>query len=113
MMSSLLGAGNYYATPSDYYTIQKGLRNGKILTKSQYYDLANDYKLSYAGGLYHYSSGIKRVRGALSGAGYNNILYGSEGNKTGVILFANQSPTRSIDSLAKTLYDLARYYNEN
>lgn len=113
LMSSLLGAGNYYATPSDYYTIQKGLRNGKILTKSQYYDLANDYKLSYAGGLYHYSGGIKRVRGALSGAGYNNILYGSEGNKTGVILFANQSPTRSIDSLAKTLYDLARYYNEN
>lgn len=113
LMSSLLGAGNYYTTPSDYYTIQKGLRNGKILTKSQYYDLANDYKLSYAGGLYHYSGGIKRVRGALSGAGYNNILYGSEGNKTGVILFANQSPTRSIDSLAKTLYDLARYYNEN
>jgi len=113
LMSSLLGAGNYYSTPEDYYAIQKGIRNWKILTKNQYYDLANDYKLNYAGGLYHYSGGIKRVRGSLSGGGYNNLLYGSEGNKKGVILFANQSPTRNIDSLGKTLYDLARYYNEN
>lgn len=113
LMSSLLGAGNYYATPDDYYKIQKGLRNGKILTKKQYYELANDYKLNYAGGLYHYSGGIKRVRGALSGSGYETIYYGSEGNKQGVILFANQAPTKSIDKLAKTLYDLARYYNEN
>ncbi len=113
LMSSLLGAGNYYATPADYYKIQKGLRNGKILTKSQYYDLANDYKLNYAGGLYHYSGGIKRVRGALTGSGYETIYYGSEGNKKGVVLFANQKPTKSIDTLAKTLYDLARYYNEN
>jgi len=113
LMSSLLGAGNYYATPSDYYKIQKGLRNGKILTKNQYYDLANDYKLRYAGGLYHYNGGIKRVRGALTGSGYETIYYGSEGNKKGVVLFANQKPTKSIDTLAKTLYDLARYYNEN
>lgn len=113
LMSSLLGAGNYYATPEDYYKIQKGLRNGKILTKNQYYDLSNDYTLSYAGGLYHYSGSIKRVRGALTGSGYETILYGSEGNKKGVILFANQKPTKSIDTLAKTLYDLARYYNEN
>lgn len=113
LMSSLLGAGNYYSTPEDYYKIQKGLRNGKILTKSQYYDLADNYKLNYAGGLYHYSGGIKRVRGALSGSGYETLYYGSEGNKKGVILFANQKPTKSIDKLGKTLYDLARYYNEN
>ncbi len=113
LMSSLLGAGNYYSTTEDYYKIQKGLRNGKILTKKQYYTLSNNYKLRYAGGLYHYSGGIKRVRGALSGSGYNTILYGSEGNKSGVILFANQGPTKSINTLATTLYDLARYYNEN
>ncbi|KRL93554.1 Beta-lactamase class C related penicillin binding protein [Levilactobacillus hammesii DSM 16381] len=113
LVSSLLGAGNYYSTPSDYYAIQRGLRNGKILTTNQYYDLANDYKLSYGGGLYHYSGSIKRVRGTLSGAGYETVLYGSEGNKSGVILFANQAPTKAMDSLAKTLYDLARYYNEN
>lgn len=113
LVSSLLGAGNYYSTPSDYYAIQRGLRNGKILTTNQYYDLSNDYKLTYAGGLYHYSGNIKRVRGTLSGAGYETVLYGSEGNKSGVILFANQAPTRSMDGLAKTMYDLARYYNEN
>ncbi len=113
LVSSLLGAGNYYSTPADYYKIQKGLRNGKILTTNQYYDLANDYKLTYGGGLYHYSGSIKRVRGTLSGAGYETVLYGSEGNKSGVILFANQAPTQAMDSLAKTLYDLARYYDEN
>ncbi|HIW71940.1 MAG TPA: class A beta-lactamase-related serine hydrolase [Candidatus Levilactobacillus faecigallinarum] len=113
LMSSLLGAGNYYSTPEDYYTFQKGLRNGKVLTKSQYTDLANNGAYTYAGGLYHYSGGIKRVRGALSGAGYNTVYYGTEGNKYGVILFANQSPTKSIDTLAQTLYDLASYYNEN
>lgn len=113
LMSSLLGAGNYYSTPEDYYKIQKGLRNGKILTKKQYYALADNYSLSYAGGLYHYSGGIKRVRGALSGSGYETLYYGTEGNKKGVVLFANQKPTKSIDSLGKTLYDLARFYNEN
>lgn len=113
LVSSLLGAGNYYSTPADYYAIQKGLRNGKILTTNQYYDLANDYKLTYGGGLYHYTGTMKRVRGTLSGAGYETVLYGSEGNKSGVILFANQAPTTAMDSLAKTLYDLARYYNEN
>ncbi|WP_407889287.1 serine hydrolase [Levilactobacillus sp. N40-8-2] len=113
LVSSLLGAGNYYSTPADYYKIQQGLRNGKILTTNQYYDLSNDYKLNYAGGLYHYSNSIKRVRGTLSGAGYETELYGSEGNKSGVILFANQAPTTPMDTLAKTLYDLARYYNEN
>ncbi|WP_258115811.1 class A beta-lactamase-related serine hydrolase [Levilactobacillus yiduensis] len=113
LMSSLLGAGNYYSTPEDYYKIQKGLRNGKILTRKQYYALADNYSLSYAGGLYHYSGGIKRVRGALSGSGYETLYYGTEGNKKGVVLFANQQPTKSIDSLGKTLYDLARFYNEN
>lgn len=113
LMSSLLGAGNYYSTPEDYYRIMKGLRNGKILTKSQYTDLADYGRYSYAGGLYHYSGGIKRDRGALTGAGYDDIYYGTEGNKYGVILFANQGPTRSIDSLAQTLYDLASNYNEN
>ncbi len=113
LVSSLLGAGNYYSTPADYYAIQKGLRNGKILTTNQYYDLANDYKLTYGGGLYHYSGSMKRVRGTLSGAGYETVLYGSEGNKSGVVLFANQAPTRSMDGLAKTLYDLARYYDEH
>ncbi|WP_236008154.1 class A beta-lactamase-related serine hydrolase [Levilactobacillus andaensis] len=113
LMSSLLGAGNYYSTPEDYYTIQKGLRNGKILTKTQYYDLSNDYKLNYAGGLYHESGNMKRVRGGLTGAGYQTVLYGSEGNKSGVILFANQSPTKSLNTLAKTLYQLAINYNEN
>lgn len=113
LVSSLLGAGNYYSTPEDYYTFQKGLRNGKVLTKSQYTDLADNGAYSYAGGMYHYSGGIKRDRGSLTGAGYDTIYYGTEGNKIGVELFANQEPTKSIDSLAQTLYSLARYYNEN
>ena len=114
LVSSLLGAGNYYSTPEDYYTIQKGLRNGKILTKSQYNDLANNGAYTYAGGMYHYSGGMKRVRGSLTGSGYDDVYYGTEGNKLGVVLFANQSPSgKSINTLAETLYDLATYYNEN
>ena len=113
LVSSLLGAGNYYSTPEDYYTFQKGLRNGKVLTKSQYQDLADNGAYTYAGGMYHYSNGIKRDRGSLTGAGYDDLYYGTEGNKIGVILFANQEPSRSINSLGETLYDLARYYNEN
>lgn len=113
LMSSLLGAGNYYSTPEDYATFQRGLRNGKVLTKAQYADLANHYRYTYDGGMYHYSGGMKRIRGALTGAGYDTALYGTEGNKYGAILFANQSPTKSINTLAKTLYSLAENYNEN
>lgn len=113
LMSSLLGAGNYYSTPEDYATFQRGLRNGKVLTKSQYNNLANNQKYTYDGGMYHYSGGMKRIRGSLTGAGYDTVLYGTEGNKYGAILFANQSPTKSINSLAQTLYSLAENYNEN
>ncbi|WP_407657805.1 serine hydrolase [Levilactobacillus suantsaii] len=113
LVSSLLGAGNYYSTPEDYYAIQKGLRNGKILTRDQYLDLANHYQHDYDGGLYHYSNGIKRVHGTLGTSGYDTVYYGTEGNKYGAILFANQSPQHSINTLARTLYDLAYYYNEN
>ncbi|MFC6181792.1 serine hydrolase [Lactiplantibacillus daowaiensis] len=113
LLSSLTGAGNMYMSPQDYYTVQKGLRNGKILSKSDYYYLSNNYKYSYDGGMWHIkSSHMKYSSGSLRNTGITTHMYLSEGNKTGVIFFSNQkgTGTSTADLTEKTLYNLVKYY---
>lgn len=113
LLSSLTGAGNMYMSPNDYYTVQKGLRNGKILNKSDYYYLSNHYKYAYDGGMWHVKSNhMKYSSGSLRDTGVTTHMYLSEGNKTGVIFFSNQkgSGTTTADLTEKTLYRLVQYY---
>ncbi|VDG23567.1 serine hydrolase [Lactiplantibacillus mudanjiangensis] len=113
LLSSLTGAGNMYMSPQDYYTVQKGLRNGKILNKSDYYYLSNNYKYAYDGGMWHNkSTHMKYSSGSLRNTGITTHMYLSEGNKTGVIFFSNQKGTgrSTADLTEKTLYNLVKYY---
>jgi len=113
LLSSLTGAGNMYMSPADYYTVQKGLRNGKILNRSDYYYLSNHYKYAYDGGMWHdKNSHMKYSSGSLRNTGVTTHMYLSEGNKTGVIFFSNQKGTgKSTTTLTEqTLYRLVKYY---
>ena len=49
--SQIVGAGNLYTTPSEYYKIQVALTNGKILNKTQFYNMTHlsSRKSSYSG----------------------------------------------------------------
>ncbi|GEP18794.1 serine hydrolase domain-containing protein [Pediococcus argentinicus] len=74
LMSLIVGAGNMYTTPEDYYKFEKGLSNGKILNKSDYNYLIHLKTVSYKG----YSGGMyvsdyfktKNVYGSLA---YNHV----------------------------------------
>lgn len=105
LASSLVGAGNIYSTTSDYYKIQRSIRNGTILNVDDYHYMVEtlpNAKNNYGGGMYHEEiAGInyKYAFGYLHGNGtktqhanFANEMYMSAGNKNGVIMFTNQSP---------------------
>lgn len=120
LAATLLGAGNLYGTPEDYYLLQQSLINGKVLTADDYRDLiagSTKSTSNYHGGMYHENwQGInyKYIFGYLSGNGtkndhpnYANEMYLSEDNQNGIILFTNQSPNalknKDFKNIAQTL----------
>ena len=54
VVSQLPGAGNLFSTANDYYKIQSGMQNGKILTKKQFHYLGHlgSKVNTYSGGFY-------------------------------------------------------------
>lgn len=120
LAATLLGAGNLYGTPEDYYLLQQSLINGKVLTADDYQELiAHSTKSTsnYRGGMYHENwqgNNYKYIFGYLSSNGtknahpnYANEMYLSEDNQNGVILFTNQSPNalknKDFKNIAQTL----------
>lgn len=92
--SQLPGAANVYTTPKDYYKIQLGLTNGKILTKSQFNALTNlKYKANtYSGGVYIKNNGaLKMAYGNLHGTHFGNWFQMTTDNKNGIVMFLNQT----------------------
>ncbi|MFC6181561.1 serine hydrolase domain-containing protein [Lactiplantibacillus daowaiensis] len=106
LFSSLVGAGNLYTNAHDYYKIMCGMRNGKILTRTQYKQLRHNYQVSYAGGMYRYSDGTKSNHGADNG--YDSYMYATEGNQRAIVYFANQRETIDANTFAAKLYALVR-----
>ncbi|VDG19457.1 Beta-lactamase class C and other penicillin binding proteins [Lactobacillus zymae] [Lactiplantibacillus mudanjiangensis] len=106
LFSSLVGAGNLYTNAHDYYKIICGMRNGKVLTRSQYTQLRHNYQVSYAGGMYRYADGTKSNHGADNG--YDSYMYATEGNQHAMVYFANQRSTIDANTFAAKLYALVR-----
>lgn len=111
LLSYILGAGNIYTTPEDYYKFQQGLQNGKILNASDYHYLTNlkTKNGTYSGGLYiqsykHGDGTIKMVYGSLNADNYGNWVELTSGNKKGIIMFLNQTDVvdHSVESPIKS-----------
>lgn len=112
LMSYILGAGNMYTTPADYYRLQQALCNGKILNQSDFNYLTNlkSKNSSYSGGMYIQDAKTedgqkyKMVYGSLSKTNYSNWVKLTLDNGEGVLLFLNQVPSGvSVSSTVKSL----------
>lgn len=91
--SQLVGAGNLFSTLMDYYKIQCGLTNGKILNKAEYNYMTHLSATSpngYSGGLY-INGNLKSAYGNLYNTHFGNWVQMTSDNKNGLIMFLNQT----------------------
>ncbi|AHI11902.1 serine hydrolase domain-containing protein [Lactobacillus helveticus] len=93
--SQLVGAGNLFSTPMDYYRIQVGLTNGKILNKTEFDYMTNLKAKSpngYSGGMYIENNGtLKSAYGNLYNTHFGNWIQMTSDNQNGLIMFLNQT----------------------
>lgn len=91
--SQLVGAGNLFSTPMDYYRIQVGLTNGKILNREQF-NLMTHLKATsgngYSGGMY-IKGNLKSAYGNLYNTHFGNWIQMTSDNRNGLIMFLNQT----------------------
>lgn len=113
--SQIVGAGNLYTTPSEYYKIQVGLTNGKILNKSQFYNMThlNSRKSSYSGGLYiKKNNKLKLAYGDIKNTHFGTWVQLSNDNKNGIVMFLNQ--TDNNKNTEKTVgYQILNHIKKN
>ena len=91
--SQLVGAGNLFSTPMDYYRIQVGLTDGKILTPAQFNLMTHLKSASangYSGGMY-IKGNLKSAYGNLYNTHFGNWVQMTSNNKNGLIMFLNQT----------------------
>ncbi|WP_242450234.1 serine hydrolase [Lactobacillus sp. LL6] len=103
LASQLPGAGNLFSVPMDYYRIQVGLTNGKILTEDEFKFLTNiQAKVTeYSGGLYIKNDGkLKMAYGNLYGTHFGNWFQMTTDNKDGMIMFLNQNQNNESQNKA-------------
>ena len=93
------GAGNLVSTPADFFKIQKGLENGKFLTKSEFHQLTHlkTKKTLYSGGIYlKKHETVHSAYGALDGVHYAAYMQLTSDNKNGIIMLVNQRQQNRI-----------------
>ncbi|GEP20165.1 serine hydrolase domain-containing protein [Pediococcus argentinicus] len=107
LVSTIVGAGNMFTTPEDYYQFQIGLVNGKILNTADYGYLAHLESKSvtgYAGGFYFRNRNhVKNVYGSLVDNHFGNWMQMSSDNQKGIILFVNQTSVIKNGSRGDTI----------
>lgn len=101
LFSSLLGAGNMYMSPKDFWTFIQGLADGRLFEQKDYERLAQIKNEGYQAGMIYFGE-LKYSEGSLGG--YNPVIYGDQTNQKLVILFANQPASEGMDVLGQRLY---------
>ena len=113
--SQIVGAGNLYTTPSEYYKIQVALTNGKILNKTQFYNMTHlsSRKSSYSGGLYiKKNNKLKLAYGDIKNTHFGTWVQLSNDNKNGIVMFLNQ--TDNNKNTEKTVgYQILNHIKKN
>lgn len=92
--SQLTGAGDLYTTPSDYYKIQEGLVNGKILTEDQFNYMTHlkSKVTTYSGGMYiKKNDELKLAYGSSQHTHFCNWVQLTTDNQNGIVMFLNQA----------------------
>ena len=113
--SQIVGAGNLYTTPSEYYKIQVALTNGKILNKTQFYNMTHlsSRKSSYSGGLYiKKNNKLKLAYGDIKNTHFGTWVQLSNDNKNVIVMFLNQ--TDNNKNTEKTVgYQILNHIKKN
>lgn len=94
LASQLVGAGNLFSTPMDYYKMQVGLTNGTILSSSDFHYLTHlKAKISdYSGGVYlKNNETLKMAYGNLAGTHFGDWFQMTTDNQNGLVMFLNQT----------------------
>lgn len=92
--SQIVGAGNMFTTPKEYYKIQVGLTNGKILDQTSFNYLTSlDSKVTnYSGGMRIKKGGkLKLAYGNLHGTHFGMWVQLTSDNQNGIVMFLNQT----------------------
>ena len=100
LTTQLVGAGDVFSTPMDYYKIICGLQNGKILTKKQFKYMthlkAKSSETTYSGGIYMRRNGKLEVAyGNFGDTYFSNWLQLTSNNKNGIVMFLNQTVSKN------------------
>ncbi len=114
--SQLVGAGNLFSTPMDYYRIQVGLTNGKILNQAEFNymtHLSSRSSNGYSGGLYMKNNdNLKLAYGNLYNTHFGNWIQMTSDNRNGLIMFLNQ--TQNDEARNKTIgYQILNHIQPN
>lgn len=94
VVSQLPGAGNLFSAASDYFKIQRGMINGKILTKKQFNYLShlNAKVNTYSGGFYlKKNHTLKLAYGNFGDTHFCNWMQLTTDNQNGIVMFINQT----------------------
>lgn len=111
VVSQLPGAGNMFSTAGDYYKIQQGMYNGKILSANQFSYMAHlDSKVNtYLGGFYlKNGSTLKLAYGNFGDTHFVNWMQLTKDNKNGIVMFLNQ-PYGSKNHIKSVGYGILKH----
>lgn len=115
VVSQLPGAGNMFSTASDYYKIQQGMYNGKILSASQfsYMSHLSSKVNTYSGGFYLKNGGtLKLAYGNFGNTHFINWMQLTKDNKNGIVMFLNQ-PYGSKNHIKSVGYGILKRIKAN
>ena len=91
--SQMPGAGDLISTPYEYLQIQRGLHNGKLLSKKQFSEMTHmpSKATTYCGGIYLKKSGkVKLAYGSIAYEHYATYYQLTTDNRYGMVMFLNQ-----------------------
>lgn len=100
LTTQLLGAGDVFSSPKDYYKILVGMQNGKILTKKQFKYMthlkAKAKDTTYSGGLYMRRGGkLEMAYGNFGDTHFANWIQLTSDNQNGIVMFLNQTQDKN------------------
>ena len=115
--SQIVGAGNLFTTPLEYYRILQGMMNGQILDSSDFHYLTHLASMSkdrdYSGGLYLYNNGnLKTAFGSIYNVHFNSWVQLTYDNQNGIIMFLNQTYNGKDNSKAAG-YEILNHIKAN
>lgn len=105
LISSELGCGNLYTSPTEYFKFVTALENGNLLSQESFAQLSRNRGGLYSGGFYYFKNG-QRAQGADNG--YYTFYYGDRKHNVNIVFMMNKGGSDSqgvkiIDQISSIL----------